>query len=130
MTFGASAGCLPYFIWAILRGEPVISITYLECIVFFQVAAFAPSRILREHIAALFCCRPRDSLEHTFHWTFWEPPFRKRCAAALSAASGELTVPSCFLPREDSRAPPAACRSKSAGLKRVSPGGVEESLSA
>jgi len=37
------------------------------------------SRIVRAHLAAIFCCRPRDSLEYSFHWSFYhEPPFRRR----------------------------------------------------
>ena len=39
---------------------------------------FLPSRILRAHLAAVLCCRPRDRLEYTFHWSLRKPPFRPR----------------------------------------------------
>ena len=37
-----------------------------------------PSRILRAHLAAVLCCRSRDRLEYTFHWSLFKPPFRRR----------------------------------------------------
>eukprot|EP00964_Phaeocystis_antarctica_P152185 scaffold119983_cov57-Phaeocystis_antarctica.AAC.2 len=39
---------------------------------------FLPSRILRAHLAAVLCCRPRDSREYTFHWSVRKPPLRPR----------------------------------------------------
>ena len=73
------------------------------------------SRIARAHLAAVLCCRPRDSLEYTFHFSLWKPPFRPRVrttfhftdhAAASTDMSGvELIVPECFLPRSSSQPP-------------------------
>ena len=55
-----------------------------------------PSGILRAHLAAVLCCRPRDRLSHSFHCSLWEPPFRPRPRAGHTAADG-LFVPACFL---------------------------------
>ena len=46
--------------------------------VYIASTRFLPSRILRAHLAAVLCCRPRDCLRHTFHWSLRKPPFRPR----------------------------------------------------
>ena len=53
----------------------------IMCLAFHVIiwAVFVlPSRILRAHLAALLCCRPRDSLEYSFHCSLTQPPFRRR----------------------------------------------------
>ncbi|EOD11539.1 hypothetical protein EMIHUDRAFT_214352 [Emiliania huxleyi CCMP1516] len=52
------------------------------------------SRILRAHLAAVLCCRPRDSLDYAFHWSIRKPPFRRKPDPPLSE------LPACFLPTE------------------------------
>ena len=51
------------------------------------------------HLAAVLCCRPRDRLSHSFHWSLREPPFRPR-PRGPATAGGALVVPACFLPSE------------------------------
>ena len=52
------------------------------------------SRIFRAHLAAVHCCRPRDSLDYTFHWSIRKPPFRRKPDPPRSE------LPACFLPTE------------------------------
>ena len=51
------------------------------------------SRIVRAHLAAVLCCRKRDSLDYTFHCSLCKAPFRKR-----TKPKAESVVPDCFLP--------------------------------
>ena len=40
-----------------------------------QVFLLLLSRVVRAHLAVLFCCRPRDSLEYKFRCTVCQPPY-------------------------------------------------------
>lgn len=67
---------------------------------------------MRAHLAVLFCCRPRDSLEYKFRCTVCQPPYYLPHVASAyqtppsgelppseKAPSGPLVVPTCFLPQ-------------------------------
>ena len=72
-----------------------------------------PSRILRAHLAAVLCCRPRDSLDYTFHWSLCKPPFRRKPDPPLSE------LPSCFLPTEQGEQAPSGFKSMSSMFAKV-----------
>ena len=80
---------VPFALWLVgivglLTGEGDVE-WWQVCVIIFGILAVAlvlifslPSRILRAHLAAVLCCRPRDSREYTFHWSLRKPPFRPR----------------------------------------------------
>ncbi|EOD19325.1 hypothetical protein EMIHUDRAFT_118001 [Emiliania huxleyi CCMP1516] len=80
-------------------------------ILFLITLVYAPllffSRILRDHLAAVLCCRPRDSLDYTFHWSIRKPPFRRKPDPPLSE------LPSCFLPTQQGEQAPSGFESMS-----------------
>ena len=74
---------------------------------------FPFSRILRAHLAAVLCCRPRDSLDYPFHWSLCKPPFRRKPDPPLSE------LPSCFLPTEQGEPAPSGLKSMSSMFAKV-----------
>ncbi|EOD29606.1 hypothetical protein EMIHUDRAFT_113645 [Emiliania huxleyi CCMP1516] len=80
----------------------------------FMALVFFPfSRILRAHLAAVLCCRPRDSLDYTFHWSLCKPPFRRKPDTPLSE------LPSCFLPTQQGEQAPSGLISMSSMFAKV-----------
>ena len=78
---------------------------------FLVLVTFPFSRILRAHLAAVLCCRPRDSLDYTFHWSLCKPPFRRKPDPPLSE------LPSCFLPTQQGE--PSGLKSMSSMFAKV-----------
>ena len=79
----------------------------------YALVFILPSRILRAHLAAVLCCRPRDSLDYTFHWSICKPPFRRKPDPPLSE------LPSCFLPTERGEQAPSRLKSMSSMFAKV-----------
>lgn len=104
--------------WSIFEGDfalDAVLVVLVVCAVgvLAPVAFYAlPSRILREHLDAMLSRRPAVNLEHSFHWSLAQPPFRPRPrAAGFDGGSGASAwVPACFVPRHESQelAEPAA----------------------
>ena len=65
------------------------------------------------HLAAILCCRPRDSLDYTFHWSLGKPHFRRMPDPPLSE------LPSCFLPTEQGEPAPSGLKSMSSMFAKV-----------
>ena len=59
----------------------------------FPLGFILLSRVLRTHVAAVLCCRPRDRLPHSFHWSLCKPPFRPRRLDSSPPGEGVLFVP-------------------------------------
>jgi hypothetical protein len=76
------------------------SLVYLVFAVFYLLFPVIFSDIVREYVAIVLCCRSRDSLNYTFHFTLSEAMLRLRTEPHLKV-SAALQVPPCFLPREE-----------------------------
>jgi len=83
----------------------LIFMFFLLCFLLLVALLTLSSRIVRAHLAAVFCCRSRNSLDYTFHCSLYTAPFRKRTTETAAQSGVEPVVPTpvvppdCFLPR-------------------------------